>query len=117
MWVPDCRKHALDAILEDSSSTPGTPADTAFDLWEDYTDHQLFLASTSDPLEFSAEGGAKMLANHKANPLAKWCSLVSNQEKDAEHEVRMKVKCSEWHANYVLGKQGTEEAKRNFGST
>ena len=32
------------------SRTAETLADTAYDSWDDYTDHELFLASTSDSL-------------------------------------------------------------------
>ena len=48
--VPDDQEHAPDASLDGSSRTAETLADTACDSWDDYTDHELFLASTSDSL-------------------------------------------------------------------
>ena len=45
------RLRSPDASLDRSSSTAGTLAGTARGLWDDSTDHQISLASTSDPLE------------------------------------------------------------------
>ena len=56
-WIQvlDDQEHAPDASLDRSGRTAETPAHTACDLWDIYTDRALFLATTSDHRAFTIQ--------------------------------------------------------------